>query len=882
MNTPPLRCPFVLPALPGMRIRSAARASLSAVLAALLVWPLPAQTAATSATPPPASNASSNRAPDLRELLSPPQNEFRAVAQRYQADRGNLSRYYNLPLSPEDYARFKSFDTEWLAAVRKIVPREFSEEGRAERDRLIESLERNLRQLRENATNQAELAPLLPFADVIIQLNVSRRRVEKVDAEKAAGVVDDLAKRVALARKSLESRVAGDTQVDLVRFTPAMFGRAADAVDTLRNNLKTWNGFYNDYDPLFTWWLAQPYKEADQALEAYAAALREKADKPEASSSEPPGPPHPIALPPDTPIRLAGKAPQVPDLDELISMPQSRLRGIIERFQGSRGRGGRGGGGGRVGAGVGRPQSKEYYQAWLNNLRQIDFDALNHDDQINYVLLRNRIEFQMRRLDSRAEPAPDDNGAFLPFAPVIEQVGDTANASPERFTGDKAAELLQGLKQEIADARQAAATELERGDAAARNRAGRAARSIGGLRNQLQEWYDRNHADRQWSDSVGATYKSVDQALEGYSNFLREKSGGTARRDGSDIIGRPIGRDALMIELAGEMIPYTPEELIAIGETEFAWCEAEMKRASREMGFGDDWKKALEKVKTMHVPVGEQPYLIRDLAWEAIDYLEKNDLITVPEIAGETWRVEMMSLQRQMVNPFFTGGETISVSYPLSEMSHDQKLQSMRGNNIPFARATVFHELIPGHELQGFSAARYHPERRGFGTAFWGEGWAVYWELLLYERGFPGTPENRIGALFWRMHRCARIVFSLRFHLNQWTPRQCIDYLVERVGHERDNATAEVRRSFATSYGPLYQAAYLIGALQLRELHRELVNSGRMTERAFHDAILKGGSMPVAMVRANLTNQKLTRDYQPEWRFHDSTAASTSRATAGR
>ena len=50
--------------------------------------------------------------------------------------------------------------------------------------------------------------------------------------------------------------------------------------------------------------------------------------------------------------------------------------------------------------------------------------------------------------------------------------------------------------------------------------------------------------------------------------------------------------------------------------------------------------------------------------------------------------------------------------------------------------------------------------------------------------------------LFWRMHRCARIIFSLSFHLGKMTPQECIDFLVDKVGHERDNATAEVRRSF--------------------------------------------------------------------------------------
>ena len=84
------------------------------------------------------------------------------------------------------------------------------------------------------------------------------------------------------------------------------------------------------------------------------------------------------------------------------------------------------------------------------------------------------------------------------------------------------------------------------------------------------------------------------------------------------------------------------------------------------------------------------------------------------------------------------------------------------------------------------------------------------------------------------MHRCARIIFSLKFHMGHWSPQEAIDFLVDRVGHERDNATAEVRRSFdpAAGYGPLYQAAYLLGGLQLRGLRQELVDTKIMTERA--------------------------------------------------
>ena len=100
------------------------------------------------------------------------------------------------------------------------------------------------------------------------------------------------------------------------------------------------------------------------------------------------------------------------------------------------------------------------------------------------------------------------------------------------------------------------------------------------------------------------------------------------------------------------------------------------------------------------------------------------------------------------------------------------------------------------------------------------------------------------------------------------TPQQSIDMLVERVGHERANAAAEVRRSFAGDYGPMYQAAYMLGGLQFWQLRQELVESGKMTDREFHDAILKGGPMPVSVVRSRLMGTDPDPDLKPAWRFY--------------
>src|SRR5690606_37002686 len=157
---------------------------------------------------------------------------------------------------------------------------------------------------------------------------------------------------------------------------------------------------------------------------------------------------------------------------------------------------------------------------------------------------------------------------------------------------------------------------------------------------------------------------------------------------------------------------------------------------------------------------------------------------------------------------------------------------------------------------------------KAFNTPFWTEGWTLYWELMMYDKGFAKTPEERIGMLFWRMHRCARIMFSIKFHMVEWTPRQCIDYLLDRVGFDRANADGEINRSFEGSYGSLYQLAYLVGGLQMMDIKKEMLDSGKMTYKQFHDRVIKENYMPMEMLRAILTNQKLDPNHDTSWKFY--------------
>jgi uncharacterized protein (DUF885 family) len=548
-----------------------------------------------------------------------------------------------------------------------------------------------------------------------------------------------------------------------------------------------------------------------------------------------------------------------------------------------------------------------FYADQLRLLDAINFDALSQSGKVDYLLLRSRLEREQKQVVNEGRQDVEV-AALIPFQQTIIGL-EEARRRMETLDAQKTAAVLAKVNADIAAARSANA----KASPAILNRA---ATRLAQLRNTLRTWYNfYDLYDPKFSWWIDVEYKKLDEALGAHAQSLHTSSGmpgpldtgaafggrgGGGGRGGAGAGGGgergeagtgggragaadrtaplgsneelsgigPVGSDALIEAFRATMIPYTPDELIALANKEFAWCDKEMLRASAEMGFGSDWKKALDAVKNKYVEPGQMIYLVRDLSREAIDFLEKHDVVTIPAALKMDYWEEAMTPQMQLVNPFFTGGSTIQVSSPANSMTTGEKLESLRGNNIFFARATVFHELVPGHHMQGYMTQRYRTYRSIFSTPFWTEGMAFYWEMLMWDLGFTHTPEQRVGALFWRMHRCARIIFSLSFHLGKMTARQCVDFLIERVGFEPSNAEGEVRRSFNGSYAPIYQCAYMLGALQFHALHKELVDSGKMTNRAFHDAIYREHNIPVEMVRLALNGQKVARDYQTSWEFY--------------
>ncbi|KAI7191052.1 hypothetical protein KC343_g1176 [Hortaea werneckii] len=513
---------------------------------------------------------------------------------------------------------------------------------------------------------------------------------------------------------------------------------------------------------------------------------------------------------------------------------------------------------------------RAYLESTRTELTSVCYSHLDQEGQVDYILLEKHLDRQLEALDTTQERNAELEFLLEPFAmTLVELVEERQRVAPT--AGQRAAGILSTACQDI-EAKQAAAKSghLRCDSEKERLAVFRALGILHELRRLFEEWIGFYQGyDPEFTWWVVAPCKQLLHLLPQLARSFKEDLLGIGNGEKDAIVGQPAGREAILKDLDEQFIAYTPEELVCIAEKEYSWCEAEMVKASNDLGYSQDWKAALEHVKNLYVRPGQQTHLVRELAEEAIDYVKKHDMVTIPDVAAEFWKTEMMSPERQKENPFFLGGERIIVSYPTDTMSHEDKLMSMRGNSRPFSRSTVFHELVPGHHLQYHMIKRYRSYRSVFSTPFWMEGWAFYWEFILWDLGFAGTPEDKIGMLFWRMHRCARIIFSLKFHLGEMTARECVEYLVAKVGHERATAEGEVRRSFSGSYSPLYQAGYMLGALQFYALREEIVHTGGMTEKKFHDRILKEGEMPIELLRSLLHESPLKPDHRASWRFYD-------------
>ena len=184
---------------------------------------------------------------------------------------------------------------------------------------------------------------------------------------------------------------------------------------------------------------------------------------------------------------------------------------------------------------------------------------------------------------------------------------------------------------------------------------------------------------------------------------------------------------------------------------------------------------------------------------------------------------------------------------------------------VPILDATTFnttsgmeslfaHEAIPGHHYQlslQQENTRLPKFRRFASYPAFSEGWALYCESLGPELGLYQDPYQKIGALGDEIHRAIRLVVDVGMHAKGMTREDAIQYMMANEPISTQGATAEIERYMAI---PGQALAYKTGALKLRELRARYQKQlgPKFDLRAFHDEILAGGSMPLAVLERKM------------------------------
>jgi uncharacterized protein (DUF885 family) len=301
------------------------------------------------------------------------------------------------------------------------------------------------------------------------------------------------------------------------------------------------------------------------------------------------------------------------------------------------------------------------------------------------------------------------------------------------------------------------------------------------------------------------------------------------------------------------------DAILEIGWRQLDRNHAARAGAAREIDPGATEAEVLDRIKSNHPPTFEAALdAYRDDMRRARRYLIEHGIVTVPPDE----RVEVIATPPYLrgVMPFAAYFEPARwdaspVGVYVVTPAVDDHPGALREHYHASISNTSIHEAYPGHHLQLAIAAR-HPSltRAQVDAPEFVEGWGMYSEQMMREEGFDYGPEYRVALATDAIWRAARIVLDVRMHRGEVSIEEATDFLVEHTGFERPNALAEARRYTSS---PTYNLSYLLGKvllLELREEERRRLGAG-FSLRAFHDTLLRGGSLPISFHRRALRGE---------------------------
>jgi uncharacterized protein (DUF885 family) len=289
--------------------------------------------------------------------------------------------------------------------------------------------------------------------------------------------------------------------------------------------------------------------------------------------------------------------------------------------------------------------------------------------------------------------------------------------------------------------------------------------------------------------------------------------------------------------------------------------EADLARRAGRLngGRGKRWQDVADRLRADHPPAAALVAAYAEEMRRARDFVATRGLAAIPDAPLDV--VPTPAFMRPII-PFAaydSPGPYSSdragwfyVTLPDPRLPAEAQERMLRDHCRYELAATALHEGYPGHHLQLLHAqAQSSDTRKNVWTPLTVEGWALYCEDMMGEEGFYRSEEE---AFFQRVHllwRATRVLLDVGLHTRGMTFDQAVDQFVTELHVDRANAEAEVRRYCAEPAQPL---CYAVGRREILELRKDFqaARGTKFTLRAFHDALLRYGGLPVALIRWGL------------------------------
>jgi uncharacterized protein (DUF885 family) len=292
----------------------------------------------------------------------------------------------------------------------------------------------------------------------------------------------------------------------------------------------------------------------------------------------------------------------------------------------------------------------------------------------------------------------------------------------------------------------------------------------------------------------------------------------------------------------------TPQAIHSLGESEVRRIETEMLAVARETGFTGtlvEFQRQLAASPDQHFRNKEEM-----LAWcrniaKIIEPQLPRLFAHMPAFVYGIRPIPEDREQAAATNAEFPkpdgsspGWMNLNTYQPEKQVRYDKE-------------SLTLHEAVPGHILQGAVAQSIEdlPQfRRFYFNSAYGEGWALYAESLGSELGVYRDPYTRFGRLASERFRAVRLVVDTGLHALGWSREQAVAYFAQ---HAPEESTAEIDRYISW---PAQALAYKLGELKIQELRRaaEKALGPKFDIRAFHDAVLRNGALPLDLLDAQV------------------------------